>query len=188
MSIFGPNLLRRARRRARTVSLAGDARGVAVIEFAFIAGPLMALLIGIVQVSITFFAQQNLESVGESVTRVLMTGEAQSSGMSKSAFKALACSKLPSFMKCANLIVDVQVATGFSAANTAPPTITFDSSGKVSNSENFAPGGPGDIVIVKTMYLWNTQKGPLGFDISTLSSDRRLLIATSVFKTEPYAT
>jgi hypothetical protein len=36
------------------------------------------------------------------------------------------------------------------------------------------------------MYLWDTQKGPLGFDLSTLSGGKRLLIATSVFKTEPY--
>jgi hypothetical protein len=29
-------------------------------------------------------------------------------------------------------------------------------------------------------------KGPLGFDLSTLSNGDRLLIATAVFKTEPY--
>lgn len=164
-----------------------DRHGVTVIEFAFIAGPLMALLIAILQVSLTFFAQQNLETVAEKSTRVLMTGEAQSSKMSAAAYKALACAQLPKFMKCANLLVDVNVATSFSAANIASPTITYDSSGQPNNSMSFNTGSPGEISIVKTMYVWDVSKGPLGFDLSTMTGGKRLLIATSVFKTEFYS-
>ncbi len=36
------------------------------------------------------------------------------------------------------------------------------------------------------MYVWDVQAGPLGFDLSTLSRGKRLLITTSVFKTENY--
>lgn len=183
------------RTRARTIRgqavaqlrrFGGDRRGVTVIEFAFVAGPLMALLIGILQVSLTFFAQQNLETSAERISRGLMTGATQAANLSQTDFKAMACTKLPAFLKCANLMVDVQVATSFSSVNTSPPTITYDASGNVNNSWKYQPGAPGEIVIVKTMYLWDVNKGPLGFDLSTLSSGKRLLIATSVFKTEPY--
>ena len=165
----------------------GDRRGVTIIEFAFVVGPLMALLIAILQVSLTFFAQQNLETVAEKSTRVLMTGEAQSSNMSAAAYKTRACAQLPKFMKCANLMVDVNVATNFSDANIASPTITYNASGQPNNAWAYNTGTPGDIVIVKTMYVWDVSKGPLGFDISTLSAGKRLLIATSVFKTELYS-
>ena len=164
-----------------------DRRGVTIVEFAFIAGPLMALLIAILQVSLTFFAQQNLETVAEKSTRVLMTGEAQSSKMSQSAYKALACSQLPKFMKCANLMIDVSVANSFSSANIASPSITYNASGQPNNAWAYNTGSPGEIVIVKTMYVWDVTKGPMGFDLSTMSAGKRLLIATSVFRTEFYS-
>ncbi|MFZ5794232.1 MAG: TadE/TadG family type IV pilus assembly protein [Pseudomonadota bacterium] len=171
---------------SRVRALARDDRGSAAVEFALVVTPLIALMIAIVQTSLTFFAQQNLETTAEKSVRALLTGTAQTSGMTQAQFKTLACSKLPAFMKCANLLIDVQAATAFSAVATAPPTITYDSNGNVNNAFQYAPGGTGSINVVKMMYLWDTQKGPLGFDLSTLSGGKRLLIATSVFKTEPY--
>lgn len=166
--------------------LATDRRGVTAVEFSFIVGPLIALLIAILQISLTFFAQQNLETVAEKATRALMTGSAQASKLSQSGFKTLACSKLPGFMQCAKLMIDVQVANSFSDAAAPLPTITYDAQGNPNNSWRYDPGTPGSIVIVKTMYVWNVAQGPLGFNLSTMSGGRRLLIATSVFKTEPY--
>lgn len=173
-------------RRTPFRGLAQDRRAATIVEFAFVAGPLMALLIAILQVSLTFFAQQNLETAAEKSTRVLITGEAQKAGMSQGAYRTLACSKLPSFMKCAKLMVDVRVADNFAAVNMDVPAITFDSSGNPSNSWEYQTGAAGSIVIVRTMYVWDVTDGPLGFDISTLSAGKRLLIATSVFKTELY--
>lgn len=172
-----------ASRRLR--GLRDDRRGVTVVEFAFVAGPFLALLIAILQVSLTFFAQQNLETTAEKSVRQLLTGQAQSSGMTQSQFKSLVCSKLSSFMKCANVIVDVQVASKFSSANTGVPTLTYNSSGNITNTWVYKPGVPGEITVARIMYVWDVSKGPLGFDISTLSGDKRLLISTSVFKTEP---
>ena len=160
--------------------------GVAAVEFALIAIPLIALMIAIIQTSLTFFAQQTLETATEKATRTLFTGSAQASGISQSQYKTLVCSKLPSFMKCANLFVDVQSAASFSSASVVAPTLTYDSSGNVNNTFKFTPGSAGSVNVVRIMYIWNTQKGPLGFDLSTMSNGNRLLLATSVFKVEPY--
>jgi Flp pilus assembly protein TadG len=165
--------------------LGGDTRGAALIEFAFVVGPLMALMVAILQTSLTYFAQQNLETTAEKSVRQLLTGAAQTNNMSQAQFKTLVCSKLPSFMKCENVIVDVQVASNFSSANTGVPTLTYDSSGNVNNSWVYQPGIPGQITVARIMYVWDVSKGPLGFDLSTLSVGKRLLISTSVFKTEP---
>ena len=156
------------------------------MEFAFVIIPLAALMIAILQTSLVFFAQQTLETATEKSVRQLMTGQAQTTGMTQAQFKTLVCSKLPTFMTCSNLIVDVQSASSFSAASTSSPTLTYDASGNVNNNWKFTPGGAGTINVAKVMYIWSPQRGPLGFDLSTMSNGNRLLIATAVVKTEPY--
>lgn len=173
--------------RWRGGAILRDRRGGAAMEFGLIAVPLGALMIAILETSLTFFAQQTLESTAEKSVRQLMTGQAQQANMTQAQFKTLVCSKLPVFMKCANVLVDVQSATSFSGASTASPTITYDASGNINNTWKYTPGGAGAINVAKIMYVWDVQKGPLGFDLSNLSSGDRLLIATAVFKTEPYA-
>jgi Flp pilus assembly protein TadG len=157
------------------------------IEFAFVVGPLVALLIAVLQTSLTYFAQENLETTAEKSVRQLLTGAAQNSNLSQAQFKSLVCSKLPAFMNCANILIDVQVADDFSTANTSTPKLTYDKQGNITNTWSYNPGAPGNITVVRIMYIWNVSKGPLGFDLSTLSTGQRLLISTSVFKTEPYS-
>lgn len=167
-------------------ALARDRRGAAAIEFAFVITPLAAMMIAILQTSLVFFAQQTLETTAEKSVRQLVTGSAQQSGLSGPAFKTSVCSKLPAFMKCANVIVDVRPATTWSDASVTPPTITFDGSGNITNTWLYQPGTAGTITVVTIMYIWNVQKGPFSFDLSTMSNNRRLLYATAVFKVEPY--
>lgn len=178
--------LQRAKSARQWRALARDERGATIIEFALVAAPFVALLLAILQTSIVFFSQQTLESSAERTARQLMTGSAQTSGTTQANFKATACKNLPRFMKCANLMIDVQNADKFSAVDTSMPTLTYDSSGNVTNSWKFAPGGAGSIVIMRTMYQLPIVVGPLGFDLSNMGRGKRLLIATSVFKTEPY--
>lgn len=166
--------------------LAADQRGAVAIEFAFIAAPLAALMIATLQTSLVFFAQQTLETTAEKSVRQLVTGNSQKANITANAYKTLVCNNLPVFMKCANVMIDVRTATSFSNATVTSPTLTYDSNGNVNNSWSFAPGGAGTINVVRIMYIWDVQKGPFAFDLSTMSSNRRLLYATSVFKVEPY--
>lgn len=174
-------------RRPRA-SLRRDRRGVTAIEFGFISVPLIGIMIAILQVATTFFTQQALETAAEKGSRLLMTGQVQNAGMSAAAYKTTVCGALPTYMKCANLLVDVDVASGndFSGATTTLPTITYDASGNPNNSFKFNTGNPGDIVVVRTMYVWAIQKGFFGFNLANMTGNRRLLISTSVFKAENY--
>ena len=185
MSLKASSIVARIGRPLRT--LRRDKRGAALVEFAFVVGPFMALMIAVLQTSLTFFAQQNLETTAEKSLRSLLTGSYQNSNKTQAEFKALVCSKLPAFMKCANVIVDVRVATNFSSANTGTPTLTYDASGNITNTWSYQPGVPGQITVARIMYVWDVSKGPLGFDLATLSTGKRLLISTSVFQTEPYS-
>jgi hypothetical protein len=84
-------------------------------------------------------------------------------------------------------MIDVRTVSAFSAASVSKPTLTLDANGKVNNTWNYQPGTAGSITVVTIMYIWSTQKGPMSFDLSTMSGNRRLLHATSVFKVEPYS-
>jgi Flp pilus assembly protein TadG len=171
----------------RLKALARDTRAATIIEFALVAAPFVALIFATVQTSMVFFAQQALETTAEKTERQLVTGSAQQSGMTQQQFDATACANLPSFMKCQHLLIDVQTADSFADVDTTGPTLTYDKNGNVSNNWQFNPGTAGSIVVMRTMYLFPVISAPLGFNLANAGNGRRLLVATSVFKTEPYA-
>jgi len=147
---------------------------------------LLALLIAILTTSLTFFAQQGLETAVETASRTIMTGQSQTAGQTQAQFKQAACQALPPYMSCAGLIVDAQTATSLSTVNAAKPVITFDSNGQITNSWVYNVGGSGRIVILRLIYIWSLPRGPLGFSLNNISSSQQMLVATSVVKIEPY--
>ena len=163
-----------------------DARGSVITEFALVAPMMIALLLAITMTSITFFAQQGLETAVESASRQIMTGQAQKAGMTPAQFKTAACQSLPPFMSCANLMVDARTATSLDTVDSSAPTITFDNHGNISNSWTYSIGSAGSIVVLRLMYVWTLPVGPLGLTLNNISSTQRMLVATSVAKTEPY--
>jgi Flp pilus assembly protein TadG len=163
-----------------------DDSGAPAIEFAIIAPALLAVIIAVLQIAIVFLAQGGLETGAEGASRLLMTGQAQQSGMTQAQFKTAACNSLPPYLKCANLMVDVTTASSYSGAATSAPTLTYDKDGNITNNFSFSPGTQGAIVVVRLMYLWPVAPAPLGFNLSNQPNNKRLLIATSVLKSEYY--
>jgi Flp pilus assembly protein TadG len=176
---------RRPVERLRT--LAADRRGASLVEFALVAAPFIALIFAVIQTSLVFFSQQTLETAAEDTARLIVTNQAQQSGMSQTAFKEVACAQLPSFMDCANLMVDVRTADDFEDVDTTMPDLTYDGDGNVSNAWQFELGGADKVVVMRLMYALPVVSAPLGFDMSNMQGGRRLLVATSVFQPEPTA-
>jgi Flp pilus assembly protein TadG len=177
---------RQRRLRTRLRAFCRNERATAILEFALISLPFFALLIAIIETALVFFAQQSLETVGEAASRLIMTGQAQTAGWSATQYKTQVCKSLPVFMSCTNLMVDVQTAAAFNAVSVGTPTITYKN-GSPSNAWSYTTGTGGAIVIVRVMYLWPLATGPLGFSLDNQGSNHRLLISTSVAKSEPYA-
>jgi Flp pilus assembly protein TadG len=163
-------------------------RGATAVEFGLICLPFFALLIATLQMGVTFFAQQALETAGDKAARAILTGTAQKASMTQAQFKTLACSKIPTaIMDCSKLVVEVQTLSSFSSADLSQPTLTFDASGNPTTATPYVPGAPGSIVMVRVSYPFGIMTGPLGFNISNLSNGKRLLMATSIIRTEPYS-
>jgi hypothetical protein len=133
-----------------------------------------------------FFAGRVLDETTEEASRYIMTGQAQTAGMTQSQFATWVCGQTFALFTCGNFMINVQNYSSFASASTATPALTFDANGNVNNTWSYSTGNPGDIVVVQVMYQWPVVLGPLSFSLSNLSNGNRLLISTAVFKSEPY--
>jgi Flp pilus assembly protein TadG len=172
-------------RRNRRASFVKDKSGASAVEFALVAGPFLGLIAAIVQTFLVFFAQELLESVVQLSGRQILTGQVQSAQMTQAGFQQAVCSQVVILFSCGGLMVDVQVPTSFSSANTSAPSMTFDGQGNVSNTWQFNPGNPGDPVVVRVMYLWPIFLGRFGFCPAVQSNGTCLIMATAAFQNEP---
>lgn len=163
-----------------------ERRAATAVEFALVLGPLLALLLGSLQVSLIFFANEELQSAATNVGRMIMTGQVQQASMTQAQFQQAVCNQLIDLFPCNGLMVDVQAATNYSSISTGSPTLTYNQNGTVNNAWNYNPGGPDDVVIVRVMYMWPVFGGALIPGLSDQPGSTRLLVGTSVFKNEPY--
>ena len=145
----------------RLARLRGDTTGSMALEYAFVAPAFIALILGILHVSLIYFAQEGLETAIESAARIIMTGQAQTStvtsggtthlGMSATDFKTAVCSgmtakdvngnvvtyakSLPPFLACDRLAVNVQIIPASCSSPTiTTPTYTYSSTGAVTST------------------------------------------------------
>jgi Flp pilus assembly protein TadG len=158
-------------------------RASAAVEFALVAPVFFALLFAIIETGIVFFAGQVLETITQSAARQIMTGQAQTAGMTQAQFQTYVCSQIPALFTCANVYIDVESYPSFSNITIASQ---IDGSKNFINNMQYNPGGPGDIVLVKLFYQWPLFVTGLGYNITNLSGSMRLLTATAAFKNEPY--
>lgn len=171
--------VRKALRRFRR-----NRRGSAAVEFALVAPVFFALLFAIIETAIVFFASQVLETVTQDSARFIMTGQAQTGGYSQSQFKTYVCGKIGVLFDCVNgVYVDVQSYPGFSNVSISDP---IDGGKNFVSPNNYNPGGPGDIVVVRLFYQWPLIVTGLGYNIANLTGSKRLLTATAAFRNEPY--
>jgi Flp pilus assembly protein TadG len=169
------NILRRFRR---------NHRGSAAVEFALVAPIFFGLLFAIIELALVFFASQMLETVTQDSARMIMTGQAQTAAYTQAQFKNLVCSKITVMFDCVNGVsIDVQSYSAFGSVNIADP---IDASKNFVPPNNYLPGGPNDIVVVRIFYQWPLIVTGLGFNVANLSGSKRLLTATAAFQNEPY--
>jgi hypothetical protein len=178
------SLLRRFRR---------NRKGDAVVQFALVAPLFFALLFAIIESAVMFVAQQVLETITQNSARMIMTGQAQNAGYTQAQFKTYVCGQIPALLNCNSIYVDVESFPQFSSIS-FPASI--DGSGNFVNNMQYNPGGSSNcptasvcqnsIVVVRLFYAWQLFVTGLGYNISNMAGNQRLLIATAAFRNEPY--
>jgi Flp pilus assembly protein TadG len=173
-AIFRFDILRAFRRRDD---------GAVAVEFAFVLAPFLAVLFAIMETAMVFFAGQTLETAVADSSRLILTGQAQNGGLTQATFKEAVCARIYGLFDCdAGITVDVQKYTVFADADLSRPV---DEEGNVKPG-GYNPGGPCEIVVVRLIYQFPVYLSMMGFDLADMSGNKRLLVATSVFRNEPY--
>lgn len=181
MSPNHPRRFRQLLQRLRRFSK--NQRGATAVEFALVATPFIAILIAILETCLMFFAQEVLQTATTQASRLIMTGQAQTQNLSASQYQQQVCNFAAALFTCSGLYVNVQTFSSFSGMTQLNP---LQSGNFNSSSMNYSTGGPGDIVLVQVFYQWPVVLGPLGFTISNMNGNYRLLVGTAVFRNEPY--
>jgi Flp pilus assembly protein TadG len=171
---------------SRLLRLGRDERAATAVEFALLITPLITLILASLQLSLIFYAGQALQTAAVLSGRTLMTGATQDAGDTQAQYHQVVCNNAPILFTCGNIMVDVQSAASYSGISTTPLTLTYDIHGNVTNTWSYSPGKPGDIVILRVMYNWPVVAGPLMVGMANQPNGDHLLVATSVFKNEPY--
>jgi len=158
--------------------------GSAAVEFAIVAPVFFALLFAIIETAIVFFASQVLETVTQDSARLIMTGQAQGSALTKQQFKDNVCGRITALFDCVNgIYIDVQSYSAFSSVVITDP---IDAGKNFINNMQYNPGSANDIVVVRVFYQWPLFVTGLGYNITNLTGSKRLLTATAAFRNEPF--
>lgn len=163
---------------------AKNSDGATVLEFAMIALPFFLMLMGTLEVTMSYFSGIQLENGIETIARQIRTGEIQAQNLTAAQFKNLICAQVAPLIPCdGNLYVDVRTFNDFS--NVAFPS-PLDQNGQVSMAFQFDPGVSGSIVLARVFYVWHITTPLLSTFISNMSGQDRLLAASIVFRNEPW--
>ena len=164
-----------------------DQRGAYATEFAIVAVPFLAMTFTLMETAYAFWANQVLSSALTDASRLVLTGQAQgNAGITDIAtFKNLAlCPKLPGFINCADILVDVRSAASFAAIAPFVPNSSgfYDTSGFGYQKTNRS-----DIVVIRAVYYFPVYASFLGAPGTVdYSGKKRLLMAINTFRNEPF--
>ena len=161
-------------------------KGSAAVEFALVAPAFFALLFAIIETALMFFASQILETVAQESARQIMTGQSQAAGNTAATFITnVVCGQPQPVLNCNNISVDVESdPSQFANVTIANPVTngSFD-----ATKLKFNPGASCSVVTVTLYYQWQMFVVGLGYNISNLKGNIRLLSATAAFRNEPYS-
>ena len=65
------------------------------------------------------------------------------------------------------------------------PTFTYDASGNITNTWNYAQPAPGVVEELRVMYPWPTISLPFGISFSDMANGNLLIMSVQVFAVEP---
>jgi len=163
-----------------------DRSGASALEFAMLAGPLILLLLAIIQLGLVYFSNYALETALERGARLIRTGQAQSQGFDATKFKNEVCSYMSAPLRCSELRLDVRSYPSFAgAANNM--TQPLDAMGQLKSDFSFDTGKAEDVVVVRAFYPLDIGSIlPSSINLSNMEGDNRLLVATAAFRNEPF--
>jgi Flp pilus assembly protein TadG len=174
-------LLGLVRRRLRAL----DTRGAAAVEFAIVGSIFMMMMLAAFEFGYMLFIQSALDNAARDAARLILTGQAQTSGNPTSSFSTLLCNDIGTIIPCGSIVYQAQVFNNWSTAQTSvnnpPPR---DVNGNMV-SQGFSAGTPGQILVVTVAYNYPFFTPWIGTLVGGASKSAYLQ-SVVVFQNEPY--
>ena len=164
----------------------GKKSGATALEFALIAPIFFTLMFAIIEAGAVYIGEAWLQYAVSDVGRRVRTGEVQIANTTETQFRQMICSRLSPFLPCnANLSIDVDAYSDFSAANMAPP---LDANGNFDPTKiHYDPGDPCEVVIVRAYYKWTVATPVMSVFLVNNGNDKHLLASAAAMRNEPYS-
>lgn len=174
-------LLDLIKRRLKTI----DDRGATAVEFAIVGGSFMVLLLAAFEFGFMLLIQSMLDNAARDAARLILTGQAQTSGDPTSTFSTLLCNEVSTLIPCGSIVYQAQVFNNWSSAQTAvnnpPPR---DKNGNMV-SQGFNAGTQGQIMAVTVSYNYPFFTPWIGGLVGG-ATNSAYLQSVVIFENEPY--
>ncbi|MFN3231530.1 MAG: TadE family protein [Alphaproteobacteria bacterium] len=167
-----------------------------MIEFAFVAGPFVALTIGIIELGLAYWATTLLDTATQETARQIRTGELQQAAAAEGEeataeelFRDAVCDAMDGLLACDsandNFYFDVRNYPGFGDVNMSPPETEAESGAILTT---FNPGSENEVILVRTYYRWDVVTPGMKYLMSNHvdATGRLVLESTVAFRNEPF--
>lgn len=161
-----------------------DQRGATAVEFALLIAPLLFLLLGIMEVSMQYFVSAALDSAVQRTARLIRTGQAQGQHMTNAELRSQMCSNILNLFDCTtNSYLMVDTVDTLSAPSYSLPV---DADGKFISTVTYELGSGQSYVMVRGYFQFSPLFNVFGALSPGLSNGKRLLVASAMFRNEPF--
>lgn len=137
--------------RKNVHKLISNIRGATAVEFALLALPFFALVVGTIQLGIIFLANQTLDEAIDVAAREIQTGEVTLTGKTTADFRLAVCDRVVLISDCVNQMqLSVRSYPDLDAVQDAQTNgELYTPTGRpVIDNTSFFPGDGGEIIVV----------------------------------------
>lgn len=166
-------------------------QGAVAVEFSLVLLLFITLVLAIFELAMVMLAYVTLDLATQVAGRQIRTGEFQTgTANSRTDFKNLVCSKMSWLAsQCAtDAYVEVRTFSSFGGTSGLAANLAQGAGAFNPKTTCFTPGGPTDIVLVRTYFKWRLFTPFLDGAMENMGdgSGMRLLSSATAFRNEPY--
>ena len=165
--------------------LAADRRGITIVEFAIVSVPFFLLLAAIFEQAIIFYKHELLQTAVSGSGRLILTGQASAAAYTQEQFRQQVCARVPAFIQCGTISVDVRPYGNFSTAQAFKPV---DQNGNFDPTQlGYNAGAAGSIIVISAYSVQPVMFPNLNQFYSNDGNGKILISAQAAFRNEPYS-
>lgn len=164
-----------------------DEKGVTAVEFALVAFPFFVFIFAIIELGVSFVAQQMLSSATEDVARRFYTGDLNRTNTTPDIIQKAICGKIQFMVAagCPNLAINLNNYDNFADV---PIKNLVTAEGRLGLPATINIGGPSTINQIVVLYRWPAITSIMSLITPGISPDKNIvpLFTTMTWRNEPF--